>query len=78
MLNKNEQFVRLIYPNVELYYGTFLRGKVHSQSCFRLYQTNSLTELGYWNEIGCGYTEKWAWWVASRQLQIDMIRKLES
>jgi hypothetical protein len=74
----HEKIIRSIYPNLELRYGTILRNTRAGQTLYRIYQAKNIKEDGYWTELGVGNTEKWAWYMAYKNMQKECLKKLSS
>ena len=78
-MTKYEKFVKEIYPTAEVIYCTPVRSGWNDIRLYRVYQSSyANTEVGFIREIGVGHSEQWAWYMAVKTIQKEMLRKLES
>jgi hypothetical protein len=76
-MNKNEQFVKSIYPTAHVTHTSPGGGAWMGIIQYRVYQAHSINEIGCYNEIGVGNTEGWAWYMAVKYIQKECLKKLE-
>jgi hypothetical protein len=76
-MTKYEKFVKDIYPTAEILYCSPCRSGWNGIRLYRVYQSHA-NEVGFINEIGVGHSEQWAWYMAVKTIQKEMLRKLES